>query len=258
MQQRIINMLEIGSTSELNVNSTLSFKPFINFLRTQLAKDEPAKKELLSYVLNRFETVDKNDEAMLLDELHNYKDLLDLLFVILTDVTEDEKQLYWGLCMPMSPTMFYGSELFYGILERANRYDRECSFCDADYQEFLKSKMEHYYGYILKQYYDFELQKKRPFVRTVKDLHSNFTRHFSVSLNTSFVEVKANKPLPQLDVASLRNYELAEDGLLQLAQLLPPDMFSFKGFTVTTVKDISHQHALESIRNSIVQNQDYT
>ncbi|HSN60585.1 MAG TPA: GAF domain-containing protein, partial [Ferruginibacter sp.] len=29
-------------------------------------------------------------------------------------------------------------------------------------------------------------------------------------------------------------------------------------FTVTTVKDISHQHALESIRNSIVQNQDYT
>ena len=257
MQQKIINMLEAGCDGGHHADSSLSFKPFLNFLRNRRQNENPTKKRLFSYIINKFQSFDKGGEPISLDELQDYNEVLDLLFAALTDVTQDEQKLYWGLCMPMTSTMFYGTEVFYSILENANSYDKECSLCDADYLRFIFSEMEHYYGFILKTFYDFDLQKKRPLVRTIKESESKLTRHFSLTLNTSFVEVTANKALPDIDVALLRQYEQDEDGLLKLSKLLPISMFSFTGFTVTTVKDISQQFAMESIRSTILQNQEH-
>ena len=257
MQQKIINMLEAGCDGGYHAHSSLSFKPFLNFLRNRRQNENPIKERLFSYIIDKFESFDKDGETISLDKLPDYNELLDLLFAALTDVTQDEQKLYWGLCIPMTSTMFYGTEVFYSILENANSYDKECSLCDADYLRFISTEMEHYYGFILKTFYDFDLQKKRPLVRTIKEFESKLTRHFSLTLNASFVEVTANKALPNIDIALLRQYEQDEDGLLKLSKLLPISMFSFKGFTVTTVEDISQQFAMESIRSTILQNQEH-
>ena len=257
MHQKIINMLEAAGSGGRQAQSSLSFKPFLNFLRSRRQNENLVKKGLFGYIITKFASFDKVGESISLDELPNYRELLDLMFAVLTDVTQDEQTLYWGLCLPMTPTMFYGTEVFYKILENANSYDKECSLCDADYLWFISSEMEHYYGYILKTFYDFDLQKKRPLIRTVRESKSKLIRHFRLTLNTNFVEVTANKPLPKIDVATLRQYELDEDGLLKLSKLLPVSMFTFTGFTVTTVKDISRQFALDSIRSTIIKNQEH-
>jgi hypothetical protein len=117
MQQKIINMLKMSGKPELITDSRLSFKPFLNFLREHVQNKDSVKNELFEFVLKKFESFTEIDADIELDQLPDYKELLDLLYVVLTNLTEDEEQIYWGLCVPMTPTMFYGSDLFYGILD---------------------------------------------------------------------------------------------------------------------------------------------
>ena len=91
MQQKIINMLEAGGAGDRHAHSSLSFKPFLMFLRNRRQNENPVKKGLFSYIITKFESFDT--------------EFLDLLFAVLTDGTQDEQKLYWGLCMPMTTTM---------------------------------------------------------------------------------------------------------------------------------------------------------
>lgn len=242
---------------ELISDSRLSFKPFLTFLRDQLRNKDFVKKDLFAFVLNKFESFEHIDADLELEQLPRYKELLDLLYVVLTNLTEDEKQIYWGLCIPMTPAMFYGSDLFFELLNDANTHDNECGLDAEDYEQFIQSKLEHFYAYILKHFYDIQFTKKRGLVRTIKDSQSGVVRHFSINLNTDFVEIVTKSKLPDIKVEMMRNYALADDALTQLQQLLPISMFSFRGFTILTVTDVSQQYALETIRNNIVKSQAY-
>ncbi len=257
MQLKIINMLELNGNMELISDSRLSFKPFLTFLRDQLRNKDFVKKDLFAFVLNKFESFEHIDADLELEQLPRYKELLDLLYVVLTNLTEDEKQIYWGLCVPMTPAMFYGSDLFFELLNDANMHDNECGLDAEDYEQFIKTKLEHFYAYILKHFYDIQFTKKRGLVRNIKDSQSGVVRHFSINLNTDFVEIVTKSKLPDIEVEMMRNYALADDALTQLQQLLPISMFSFRGFTILTVTDVSQQYALETIRNNIVKSQAY-
>lgn len=244
--------------AELLADSSLSFKPFLDFLRAHLQDKSSVKKELFAFVLDRFESYEGINDNIQPADLPKYKDLLDLLYVVLTNLTEDEKQLYWGMCAPMSPTMFYGSDLFYDILEHANAHDLECGMEAAGHKEFLESKLELFYAYILERFYDIRVHTDRNLVRTMKDNQSGFTRHFSLNINNDFVEVTAKSKLPQIDTEILRRYAFADNTLENLQKLLPVNMFSFSGFSILTITDITHQYALETIRDNIVKNQAYS
>ena len=241
--------------AKLLPQTSLSFRPFLNFLREHIQDKGSIKKELFSFVLSRFGSYEHIDEDIKLEDLPKYTELLDLLYVVLTNLTEDEKQIYWGMCIPMSPTMFYGSDLFYELLSEADAHDQECSMNAEEHDKFVKSKQEHFYGYILKQFYDLQIHTRKGLVRTMRDSHTGLTRHFSLDLNTDFVEVKVNGKLPEIDVDMIRNYAFADNALQRMQELLPITMFSFSGFNIITITDVTEQFALETIRDSIVKNQ---
>ncbi len=251
-------MLEVSGKEVIPSDAHLSFGPFIKFLREHLQKKDSVKNELLGFVLSKFESFENIEEEIKLADLPKYKDLLDLLYVVLTNVTQNEEQIYWGLSVPVSPIMFYGSDLFYQLLEEANVQDIENGLDNDDYKDFLNSRLEHVYGSILKQFYHFELTRKRKLIRNIKKSQTDITRHFRIKLNTDFVEIKAKDTLPKIEVETLLTLTLADDAFDQLQKILPLQTFSFSGFTILTVADVTHEYALETIRNSIVKNQTHT
>jgi hypothetical protein len=255
MQQKIINMLEVSGKELIPSDSHLSFKPFVEFLRKNLQNKDSVKNELLAFVLNKFESFENIDATISLNDLPKYKELLDLLYVVLTNVTEDEKQIYWGLSVPISPVMFYGSDFFYQLLAAANAHDNEMGLDDEDYIEFLHSRLEYVYRSILKQFYNFDLTQKRKLIRNIKKGQADITRHFSINLNTDFVEILAKEQLPKIEIEQLLKLALADDVIDQLQKLLPLNNFSYTGFTILTVADVTHEYALDTIKNSIVKNQ---
>lgn len=258
MQQKIFNMLEVDGNIESLADAKLSFKPFLDFVRKQLDEKGLVKRELLEYILNKFESFEIDDIAIALDQLPAYKELLALLFMALTNVTEDENKIYWGLCVPMTPIMFYGSEALYQLLEDANQHDLEFGMDIKEYQVFTQTKMEHFYTFIFEKFYQTYFPKKRGLIRTIKDKRTGQTRHFSINLDTTFVEVKSKTKLPALDPDLVRRNIMAENSTAHLQTLIPVNIFSFSGITIMTATDISQQYALETIKNIVVKNQGYS
>lgn len=245
------------SVEIIRPHSAVSFTPFINSVRSQLNNPNPFKQQIFRNALTQLEASPLADTILQLEDLPKVNELLHLVYGLLTNASDNESDLYWGLCVPMEPIMFFGTAPFYSILEKANEYDMDCILCDEDFENILENKLYFFYSYIMAHFYDHRLPEKKSFVRTIKDGKTGLTKHFSISLDTSFVEVSAKAPLPPLSMETLEKISKEENGLVQLSQLLPMDLFSFTGFTVTTVKDISQQYALDSIRNIIVNTKAY-
>ncbi len=258
MQQKIINILEGYGSAVLHADSGFSFKPFIDYLKLRLQKNDFVKEELLVYILNKFEAFDGMDEEVNEDKYDKYKELFDLLFVVLTNLTENEKQIFWGLGLPMTPIMIYGSDGFYNLMEEANAYDIESGIGDKSHEQFMQTRLEFFYAFILDRLYSIQLPKKRNIIRTIKDIHSGLSRHYSINLNTDFVTVNTKRELPPFDIENLHKYALTNNTLIEIQKLLPIDMFSFSGFTIMTVTDVTDQYALETIRDNIVKNETNT
>ena len=80
MHQKIINMLEAAGSGGRQAQSSLSFKPFLNFLRSRRQNENLVKKGLFGYIITKFASFDKVGESISLDELPNYRELLDLMY----------------------------------------------------------------------------------------------------------------------------------------------------------------------------------
>jgi len=254
MQQKLINMLGTERGSETMNDTRLSFKPFLDFVRLRLEDGHSVKKEMLAFVLDKFKLYPELEKEVPLDDLPKYKNLLDLLYVVLTSVLDDEKDVCWGMCIPMTPLVFYGSDIFYGMLNKANEHDNTCGLEDGNYETFIKSKFESFYTFVLKRFYGIQFRAHAGLIRSMTDTHTNLTHHFSLNLNTEFVHVTAKSELPKIDLDVMRSSAMNDDALGQLQRLLPMEMFAFSGFTIMTVTDVTKQHALESIRDQIASN----
>ncbi|MFT3979262.1 MAG: GAF domain-containing protein [Ferruginibacter sp.] len=256
MQQKLINMMEDGDERMHIVTDThLSFKPFLDNLRKRTSDGETIKKEMLEFILAKFSMYPELEQNVPFEDLSKYKSLFDLLYITLTSIIDEEKKMYWALCVPMSPIMFYGSDPFYEMLDEADKYDDHCGLTEEEVRAFKAKKLEHFYSYILKHFYDIQFSGSGSIIRSMVDPQTGITRHFRLNLNTDFVEVTPKKPLPKVDLALMRNYVIYENAVQQFQEILPVDMFSFSGFTVMTITDVTSESALDAIRDNIVKTQ---
>ncbi len=117
---------------------------------------------------------------------------------------------------------------------------------------FHRQKCEMLYSFLLDQFYNFNHNKKQEMTRSFIDRQTGLTRHFRVNIDTRFVKVTAQRPLPELNLETLQ-VNLNEDaGLEILEKILPLDHFHFSGFSILTITDVTVDHAAEKIKNILV------
>jgi hypothetical protein len=252
MKQKIINMLKGDESVATFADTRLSFKPFIDNLKKRLLDEDSVKKEFIEFVLQKFESYPDILSDKKLENISKYKELLDLLYVALTNLSEDEKFICWGLCVPMSPIVFYGSDPFYELLINANKLDSEAGLQN---ENLAKCIYENFYSFILKKFYGIRFQQKIRLIRNMKDESCGIIRRFEIHLNTDFVDVSANGPLPEIDSKMIRKYGMEEDSFHAMKENFTIGNFSFSGFTIITVSDITAEYALDAIRSSLEKDQ---
>src|SRR4028118_507623 len=150
---------------------------------------------------------------------------MDLVYIMLTSFIEDEKKSLWGLCVPMSPVLFYGTDPFYEILNQAISYDSTCSLEDANLKDFNRNRQLHFYAAILKRFYNIDYLNHGDLIRSIQDSRTQLERHFRLHLNTDFVHINVKGELPEIDFELMRAYAMAENNLSTLHAILPLNMF---------------------------------
>ena len=124
---------------------------------------------------------------------------------------------------------------------------------NIDAESWATGRLLRAYGLILGKYYEIGLNLDYPLVITTNDPESALERHFRFDLDPRFLDVDTIGQLPILSDANRRRLQENLTDPRTLIELIPPDRFVFRGFTVVKATDITDQEVLSSLKRDLIE-----
>jgi len=235
-----------------SLQSAVSFRPFINFLKEKNANTEDVRAKFFRFIIKKFEArPDLLQPFTDLSKLDGAAELIDLLRTAIFPLTGDEQKQRIALSIPFQFGIFYATEgfrkTFYNDL--GNLYIPN----SIPVAQLQKDKMRSIYKEILDRFYNIKLAENDDIIYPIADQHSGLVRYYKIIIDKRFVEIKYNGgKLPDLNSNMVCTKTLTILSLEQLEQLLPFEQFSLEGFAIWQVEDITQQQTLNEIKNTIL------
>jgi hypothetical protein len=251
MQHRIINVSQEIENAEGQPVTELSFKPFLNYVRLRLKDRDTIKREIYQLILHKFDKYPELESPIAVTELGKYKELLNLLYMVLSSVVDDEKTTRWALSTPVTPQIFYGTDSMYEFMLAAGTQKINDNLL-YDKETLRRQKCEKIYSIILERFYHFKFNSTTEIVREIFDKEAQLQKYYRFNLDTRFIDITTTHPLPDLNLQDLQIHLHEDEGMEILQKVLPMKMFRFTGFAIITVTDVTTEYAIEKLRDILV------
>ncbi|HUH19635.1 GAF domain-containing protein [Albibacterium sp.] len=246
MQTRVLT-IEEHCANPLNLKVQLSFHPFLNYLKRRIEKEAVLKADYLRDIVNRIEKAIELNGPLSTDNFLQFECELALIYNFLVPPISTEEQTLWGLGFPVEHNFFYGTNSFYKLLEGGL-----CTFDLVAQPQIMDYDMLRVpYSVIFKNLYGFRSLRKEKYIRSFTDPKTGLSKYYQITTDDRFVDVHVQGELPDLDLSQISqiankvNWE-------SLQSTLPLANFSFEGFSIVTIKDITVSHVLENIKDMIM------
>lgn len=236
--------------------SRLSFQPFLRYIRERMEDGETIKRDIYNLILHKFSKYPETEAGLTLEDSSRYTDLFNLLYIALSTVVEDEKKLRWGLSLPGSPVLFYGSGALYDLLAAAR--ENELPHAVEGLPPFDRQKLELLYAFVLNRVYNLQGSGKQDIIQPVYRAEAGLVKYYRVHVDMRFVDVNISQPLPELNLETLQVSMQENNALELLEQHLPLSLFGFSGFSLITITDVTEEFALDRIKDVLVNGQGKT
>lgn len=250
MQTMSININEKSSLADLD--TAFSLRPFIKFLRTRLKSGSSLKDKLTAFLLEKLEQFPELEGDVPIENIEKYREILELIFVSMTNVTEDETRMPWALGMPLRPQFIYGTSAFYTLMIDAKEQKLKKAVTMGDEKMMRMRSMRIAYSFILERLYNFAPFHKNEIIHTFVDEETGLMRHLKINIDTRFIDVTPVGELPDLNALASPSKFDEEEGFENLAKRLPISLFKFRGMSVVTITDETVKYAVDTIKNTIV------
>jgi hypothetical protein len=235
-------------------SGTLSFNPFLEYLKKRLQRERTVKTEYYRHIIERFTENPTWKTELPVHDLAAYKELFEIVYFVLTPLAADDQETMWGLSTPVPTTLFYSTESLSRFFAD-NNTTKEPSGAGSENCKVSKD-MQFMYGLVLERFYNISSLAKSDTVYSYTNSVTGLSRFYKAHVDTQFVDIRVNGKLPELDYDVLATY--LHDGtgsealICRLKKMLPLDSFIFEGFTVITLTDVTAQHSLDKIREIMV------
>jgi len=231
------------------VDSVLSFRPFYEFLKEKSATEPTVKRAMYTMLLQEVEKYPELLEPVEARSMEKYTSLLEMIYAGMTGITTEENEVYWGMAMPGSGGIFYATDALFNLI--LQKMAAKVDGTPEDIAENIRRHRAMLYTAILKKCYDYDLHTERDAVLHTRDTATGLLKYYALNIDTSFVEVVTKGSLPSLDFRKMEG-SLQEGTLFDYLQdVLPLHLFSFVGFSVCRLTDITSAHAIELIKSTI-------
>lgn len=249
MHTEVLNISK-DECSVCQVESCLTFNPFVEHLRERVSTEKTLKSEFYRYVLERFEQDICIDLNMRPADAERHREMLELIYSILTPPIANEKEFYWALSTPVPDKVFLSTEAFFDFhsSQRSNLY----AINESRNEMFADRQKRFIYSLILERLYGFSSAIRNELLFSYVDPETGLSRYFNIQIDPRFVEIELKGQLPELNFDAIEPYLHSNASLDLIEQALPLHLFKFKGFTVISLTDITLQHAMENIRTELV------
>jgi hypothetical protein len=252
MQNFVLNIAEKLEGVEL-LDSRLSFRRFIDFLKDRKAHEKTMKLKYLEFVISHFEHRLAGKDTITPEEMGQYEDLLELIYSALFPAIEDERDNLWALSVPMRPVIFYGTQPFYNLLRDPQTGEPRASLINKENEHRKSINLDFTYSFLIKRLYNFQAYfPASSVIHSFTDESTGVANYYRLNIDTRFIDVIPKGPLPKLDFEVVERHLHEGTAVAFLSKVLPLSMFRFEGFSAITVTDITMEHVVESIKNTIL------
>ena len=251
MQNVILNIAKELEGSDL-IDSRVSFRGFINFLKERLPNEKTMKAKYLDFVIHHFEHRLGEKNTIEPERVGEYQDLLELIYSTIFPVIENEHNNLWALSIPVKPIMFYGTESFYDLLRDPATDDIKACMIERRDKVRKKVNFELVYSIILKKLYGISYAPASSLIRSLLNEATGLQNFYRLNIDTRFIEVFPQGLLPEIDRSFFQPQTPAPESLHYLMEHLPLSGFRFEGFSAITVTDITADYVVESIKNIVL------
>lgn len=239
-------------TSLPTVDSKISFRPFISYLKNKRPEVSGTQERLYSYLIKKFE----NEPSLLkpidnVDEISSQGDLMELLTTSLFPVVGDSEKNNFALAAPYQFSVFHYCETFRKL------------FFDSDEQHLLlpdgipseQLKAIHcamIYDHVLEKFYGMKLNENPELIYPVSDPQTEMLRYYRIRLDRRFIDIHLQGELPPIqDCGVCMNTFRILDLEKQLARM-PLELFQVEGFAVWVAEDVTVSESLEQIKKVLL------
>ncbi|MEJ7694593.1 GAF domain-containing protein [Daejeonella sp.] len=248
MKTEILDLGLIDKTL-IPAKSQLSFQPFVAYLES-LIKDQPLKEALFKNMIDKFKNDLSGREFVRIDEAAEFEELLELIYMFLNPLVYNSAKHVWALSTPVPGEIFFSTDAFYNFHTRENYNPLAGDFATKN---ILSGKEKGFiYQLILRRFYnidfsvssDSHIQGLNPKTRTPV--------YYKIQIDSRFLDITYTGDLPDLDIELIESWLVDSKGEKYLETLLPLSNFQIKGFSILQFTDVTEEHALENLKNIIV------
>ena len=243
MKVQLFDIFDEAPERGVQPERSLSFDRFLDHL-DQLCDHGAARQGVLAFVLARFRRALEKYGGLTTDNLSSFTEELHYIYNLSVPLLTNEQTALWGMALPVSGKVFYGTDKFYQFIKRErlaeNVADKLVSINGSSGSLLV-------YQLIFERLYGFSNGMSNRLVYAVGDGPDALTRYYAVKIDNTFVEVTAKGSLPPINYEALKGKRPNEVTEADLAQVVPLDQFHIKGFSMISLGDITHEYVLEEL-----------
>lgn len=214
-----------------------------------ISEGKPGAKKLYAQLLTDLENTPGlleplNDEAL----LKQNEELLESLLATIFPPSTTANQGMYAVCFPFRSETVYASPLF----KEQFLQDGSNSITVADNKTnytIVKATTSLAYNVILRKFYSWDVPAIASSVHHFIDAETGLAKYLKLKLNAQFVEVKLLNTDFSLPTTYTAQRSLDMD---ELRKTFPIENFSFEGFVVIDVTDVTSEQAIAEIKNTLL------
>ncbi|MCF6402569.1 GAF domain-containing protein [Chitinophaga filiformis] len=244
------NILDLSGNKglPLPLDAAISFNPFIDYLRRRVAGEKTAKAGIYKNALALFEKHNVQNLDLTLENIHEYEELLEQMYVCLSPPLADENEVAWGLGFPFQPVIFYGTAMLFELMH-GTVADQDKYVVTKTPEQYHQNRLQLVYSFILQRLYNFRIPVPVEQYHAGVNTETGLLQYFAVHINTDFLQVEPVGELPTPDFTELSVRLAEEEGYGVFEKMMPLSMFRFRGITMVTISDVTAEKAVENIES---------
>lgn len=234
------------------VESSISFRPFVNFLKEKLSATSGTRADFYRYLIRKFEEVpgllDGLSDIRQLDE---HEDLLEFLSTAIFPIVSEESESNFTFSAPYQFYIFNYSDPFRKLfIDQQEEYFHLPEEISVDHLRKVHCSM--IYDHVLEKYYGIKLNESPELVIPVPDSGTGLKRYFRMRYDRRFIDIRLKGKLPPIQdcAVCLNTFRILD--LEQQLSTMPLDLFEAEGFAVWVAEDVTTAEALEQIKKILL------
>lgn len=225
-----------------NIEEKLSLWPFIQYLESRNKESEmylpKMAEKLVREKIDEFGDITENN-------LENFREVFEAMYHLAKGIPSDQ-HVKWGLGFPIPDRVFYGTNPFYNLFDKDFHKIKPRQVHGIWDLDFTNKQL---FLLVLERFYNIKSIKKN--LRFIKK-EEQFDHYYELDIDFTFVNIKAKKDLPQIDLSSIKEKDsIGYEDVAPILEKFNLSNFIFSGFTICSLRDCQNEFITESLQDLI-------